>query len=64
MSKRKTKKRRSQATPQLQTAPRNQVAQSPLMRKGGPHQKSKSALRTAARRETQRLSRDWGAFSC
>lgn len=60
MAKRK-KKNRSRATPQLQTTPRNLVAQHPLMRKGGVHEKSKSAQRSAARRETQRLARDWGA---
>lgn len=60
MAKRK-KKSRSRAAIQLQTAPRNSVAQHPLMRKGGVHEKSKSAQRSAARRETQRLARDWGA---
>lgn len=38
--------------------PRNPYADHPLMRKGGVHQKSKSALRAAARRELKQLTRD------
>ena len=40
-------------------APRNPYANHPLMRKGGVHEKSKSALRAETRRETKRLARDW-----
>ena len=38
--------------------PRNPYANHPLMRKGGVHEKSKSALRAETRRETMRLARD------
>ncbi len=38
--------------------PRNPYADHPLMGKGGVHQKSKSALRAAARRELKQLTRD------
>ena len=43
----------------VQNTPRNPFANHPLMKKGGAHQKSKTAERTKARRETQRLARDW-----
>lgn len=43
-------------------APRNPFAHHPLMRKGGVHQKSKSAQRAETRRETKRLARDWSSF--
>lgn len=38
--------------------PRNPLVNHPLMRKGGIHQKSKSALRSTVRRETKQLVRD------
>jgi len=44
------------------STPRNPYAQHPLMRKGGVHQKSKSAIRTQARREVRKMSRDWSSF--
>ncbi len=45
----------------VQNTPRNPFANHPLMKKGGAHQKSKSAERAKARRETNRLARDWSA---
>lgn len=39
--------------------PRNPFALNPLMRKSGSHQKSKSADRAKANRETQRQAREW-----
>ena len=33
--------------------PRNPVARSPLLRKGGPHQRSPSAIRASQRRDIQ-----------
>jgi hypothetical protein len=41
---------------------RNPVARSPLLRKGGPHRKSRGALRREANVELQRLRRDPKAF--
>ena len=43
------------------TLPRrgNPVAQSPLMRKGGVHQKSKSSLRKEAQRKTRKAVNEW-----
>ena len=41
--------------------PRNPVARSPLLRKGGAHGKSRSALRRQANVELQKLRRDPGA---
>ena len=38
--------------------PRNPVARSPLLRKGGAHGKSRGALRREANMELQRLRRD------
>ncbi|HVF65092.1 MAG TPA: hypothetical protein VNE58_13965 [Casimicrobiaceae bacterium] len=38
--------------------PRDPVARSPLMRKGGPHERSKSAKRQQAKRELARTVRD------
>jgi len=38
--------------------PRNPVARSPLLRKGGAHGKSKGALRRQANIELQKLRRD------
>lgn len=43
----------------VQVVPRNPFSNHPLMRKGGAHQKSKSAERSQTRRETKRLARDW-----
>lgn len=37
---------------------RNGHAFHPIMRKGGPHEKSKSAQRSAAKRKTERLVRE------
>ena len=42
--------------------PRNPVARSPLMRKGGPHGKSKSALRREASVALRKLVRDPNTF--
>ena len=39
-------------------APRNPFANHPLMRKSTVHEKSKSAERSKARRETKKLARD------
>jgi hypothetical protein len=41
--------------------PRNPVARSPLLRKGGAHGKSRGALRRQANVELQKLRRDPGA---
>ena len=41
------------------TAPRNPVARSPLLRKGGAHQGSKTAQRRIARRAMESLLDDW-----
>jgi hypothetical protein len=56
MAKRNNKRSTSQRT-QAQK-PRNPYADHPLMRKGGVHQKSTSALRAKARRELKQLTRD------
>jgi len=40
--------------------PRNSVARSPLLSKGGPHGKSRGALRREANIELARLRRDVG----
>lgn len=56
--KRKNRNRNGNSNPTLQLAPRNPLAFNPLMRRGGAHQKSKSALRSAARRETDQMARD------
>ncbi|HLX28478.1 MAG TPA: hypothetical protein VKV24_08340 [Casimicrobiaceae bacterium] len=42
--------------------PRNPVARSPLLRKGGPHGKSRRALRREANVEMKKLARDPGAL--
>lgn len=42
-----------------QFKPRNLVACSPLMKKGGIHQKSKSALRTQTRQKLNTQLEDW-----
>ena len=42
--------------------PRNPVARSPLMRKGGAHGKSKGALRREANVELRKLVRDPNTF--
>ena len=58
----KKKKRRSQLTTIATTqtvAPRNPFSHHPLMRKGGVHEKTKSAQRAETRRETKKLARDW-----
>lgn len=38
---------------------RNGHAFHPIMRKGGPHQKSEKAQRSAAKRDTQRKTSEW-----
>ena len=38
---------------------RNGHAFHPIMRKGGPHEKSKKAKRAAAKRDTQRKASEW-----
>ncbi len=38
---------------------RNPVATSPLLRKGGVHQRSKSGIRAKAKRETENALADW-----
>jgi hypothetical protein len=42
--------------------PRNPVARSPLLGKGGPHGKSRGALRREANVELRKLARDPKAF--
>ncbi len=44
------------------STPRNLLATHPLMKKGGVHEKTQSAKRTASRRETRRMAREWGDF--
>ena len=39
--------------------PRNLHACHPIMRKGGVHEKSKSAKRTAVKQETRRKASEW-----
>lgn len=48
------KRAKSHAVPK----PRNPVARSPLLGKGGPHGKSRGALRREANVELQKLRRD------
>jgi hypothetical protein len=43
--------------------PRNPVAQSPLLRKGGAHGPSNAALRRRAKIELQKLARETGGDS-
>ncbi|MET1253890.1 hypothetical protein [Aliikangiella maris] len=47
----------------VQHIPRNRVSQNPLLRKGGVHQKSNSAKRSAARRQTKRMVDDGVSFA-
>lgn len=42
-----------------QKRPRNFHACHPIMRKGGVHEKSKSAIRAASKRETRRKTSEW-----
>lgn len=60
-------KKKNTATPNSVTTvhvvPRNPFSDHPLMRKGGVHQKTKSAERSQTRRETKRLARDWSSNS-
>ena len=49
----------SSITVSVQNTPRNPFANHPMMKKGGVHQKSKSAERAKARRETRKQARDW-----
>ena len=39
--------------------PRNPVAQSPLLKKSGPHRKSKTGIRQASRQSLQHSMEDW-----
>ena len=41
------------------TVPRNPVARSPLMRRGGAHQRSRTAERQQSRAQTSELAEDW-----
>lgn len=60
----KNRKNKTQKkSPTLLKAPRNSFAISPLMKKGGVHQKSKSAERSKIRRETKKQARDWSGWS-
>lgn len=43
----------------VRTRLRNPVATSPLLRKGGVHQRSKSGVRASAKRETENALLDW-----
>lgn len=72
MTKRKKSKKKA-STQQIQNVPgnvqlsinrvpRNPYANHPMMSKGGVHQKSKSALRSSARRETKKMARDWASL--
>ena len=62
MSKNKRRRKRRQNNQAvLNNAPRNTYACNPIMRKGGVHQQSKSSQRTTARRETNRMARDWAS---
>jgi len=54
----KRAKRHSPAAVHAQVKPRNPVARSPLLGKGGAHGKSGGALRRKARVELQKLERD------
>ena len=55
------KRAKRHALPQL-PAVRNPVARSPLLGKGGPHGKSRGALRREANVELQKLRRDPKAY--
>jgi len=57
----KTKKKRNRQLAPIATAPRNPYANHPMMRKGGVHQKSKSAERSQTRREVKQMARDWSS---
>ncbi len=63
----KKKKRRANSLITIATthtvAPRNPFSNHPLMRKGGAHEKTKSAQRAQTRRETKKLARDWSLIS-
>ena len=52
--------KRAKKHPPPVPAPRNPVARSPLLRKGGVHGKSTGAARRAARMDVQRLVREGG----
>ena len=39
--------------------PRNKISQNPLLRKGGPHQKTNGAKRAQERHEIRKQSDDW-----
>ena len=39
--------------------PRNPVARSPILRRGGVHQRSRTAERQQARAQTRELAEDW-----
>ena len=54
----KRAKRHSPAAVHVQVKPRNPVARSPLLGKGGAHGKSGGALRRKARVELQKLEHD------
>jgi hypothetical protein len=43
----------------IQQARRNPVAAAPILRKGGAHQKSKTAERTRVRTQLRRESAEW-----
>ena len=43
----------------IQRPRRNPIADAPILRKGGAHQKSKTAERTRARTELRRESAEW-----
>jgi len=55
----KSKKKRNRQVNTIAVAPRNPYTNHPLMRKGGVHQKSKSAERSQTRREVKQMARDW-----
>ncbi len=58
----KSKRRKNvSSTVKPNRAPRNPLAQHPLMRKGGVHGPSKSSQRSKARREVKKLARDWAS---
>jgi len=59
----KGKKKRNRQMTSIAVAPRNPYTNHPLMRKGGVHQKSKSAERSQTRREVKQMARDWSKLS-
>ena len=50
--------KRAKKHPPPGSKPRNPVARSPLLRKGGPHEKSRSAKRAQQKRALERQLRD------